>query len=176
MSVATYQEPPWGWNTNRIVTAPSGAVSRRRAARQASGSNSNHPQVLQEGQSLAPDLPIHTKMDNSKKRSMAHQPQRKKAATPGAVAPNAAAQASAASHRRTVRRPPAAEGTGRRRRFKSMAQAHAVERLPMAVVRVPVAADWDSVRDFSSDAMNEPRAALPAADVSLASSAVSVAM
>src|SRR5580704_15606683 len=71
MSVATYQEPPWGWNTNRIVTAPSGAVSRRRAARQASGSNSNHPQVLQEGQSLAPDLPIHTKMDNSKKRSMA---------------------------------------------------------------------------------------------------------
>ena len=107
---------------------------------------------------------------------MAHQPQRKQAATPGAVAPNAAAQASTAPHRRAVRRPP----SGRRDRtapsFKSMAQAHAVERLPIAVVRVPVAADWDSVRDFSSEAMNEPSAALPAADVSLASSAESVAM
>jgi hypothetical protein len=51
-----------------------------------------------------------------------------------------------------------------------------VERLPIAVVRVPVAADWLSVRDFSSDEMNEPRAALPAAEVSLASSAESWVM
>jgi hypothetical protein len=46
----------------------------------------------------------------------------------------------------------------------------------MAVVRVPVAADVLSVKDFSSDEMNEPRAALPAAEVSLASSAESLTM
>ena len=41
---------------------------------------------------------------------------------------------------------------------------------------MPVAADVLSVSDFSSDEMNEPRAALPAAEVSLASSAESLAM
>ena len=47
---------------------------------------------------------------------------------------------------------------------------------PIAVVKVPVAAEVLSVSDFSSDVMNEPRAALPAAEVSLASSAASLAM
>ena len=47
---------------------------------------------------------------------------------------------------------------------------------PIAVVKVPVAAEVLSVSDFSSDEMNEPRAALPAAEVSLASSAESLAM
>src|ERR1700722_17581351 len=41
---------------------------------------------------------------------------------------------------------------------------------------VPVASDGLSVSDFSSDAMNEPRAALPAGEVSLASSAESLVM
>jgi alkylation response protein AidB-like acyl-CoA dehydrogenase len=50
-----------------------------------------------------------------------------------------------------------------------------VARLLIAVVKVPVAVDWLSVEAFSTAAMNEPRAAFPPAEVSLASSAVSVA-
>ena len=53
---------------------------------------------------------------------------------------------------------------------------HAEERLPIAVVSVAVASDVDSVWAFSSAEMNELRAALPPAEVSLASSAVSLAM
>jgi hypothetical protein len=53
--------------------------------------------------------------------------------------------------------------------------AHAEERLPIAVVRVVVACAWVSVRDFPSAATNEPRAALPAGEVSVASSVVSLA-
>src|SRR3984957_8909748 len=53
--------------------------------------------------------------------------------------------------------------------------AHAEERLPIAVVRVVVACAWVSVRDFPSAATNEPRAALPAGEVSDASSVVSLA-
>jgi hypothetical protein len=49
-----------------------------------------------------------------------------------------------------------------------------VERLPIAVVRPAVAWDGVSVEAFSIAAMNEPRAAFPPAEVSLASSAVSL--
>ena len=47
--------------------------------------------------------------------------------------------------------------------------------MPMAVVRPAVAWAGVSVEAFCTAAMNEPRAAFPPADVSLASSAVSVA-
>jgi hypothetical protein len=53
--------------------------------------------------------------------------------------------------------------------------AHAEERLPIAVVTVLVACAWVSVRDFPIAVMNEPRAALPPGEVSVASSVVSLA-
>lgn len=59
--------------------------------------------------------------------------------------------------------------------FTASGHEQAEARFPIAVVSAPSAADSLSFSDFSSAVMNEPRAALPPAEVSWASSAVSLA-